>query len=177
MGQKQAAHPDQATRAAIASALGRIPTGVFVLTAEHEERRAGMLVSWVQQVCVTPAMVSVAVAKGKSIMPLISESRRFGLCQLAEDDRLMHRKFAHDSEVGDDPFLGFELRPAGVPIMADAMSYLECELSCHMDVEGDHDLFVGVVRDGGAKDGKPRIKFSGTDATKPAAEGPGPARR
>lgn len=47
-----------------------------------------------------------------------------------------------------DPFLGFDLLPhtvLGVPIFTHAMSYLECELTCHMDVEGDHDIFVGKV--------------------------------
>lgn len=137
-----------AEAATAVAALGCIPSGRFVLTAEHEDRRAGMLVHWVQQVCIEPSMVSVAVAKGKPIMPLISESRKFALCQIGEDDKRMQRKFAQDSEPGDDPFLGFELRPSklgSVPIMSGALAYFECELSCHMDVEGDHDLFVGRV--------------------------------
>lgn len=142
--------------AAIGKALGRIPGGLFILTAEHEDRRAGMLVSWVQQACFEPPMVTVAVAKGKPIMPLISESRKFALCQLGQSDRLMQRKFATDSEPGDDPFLGFDLRPSllgGVPIIAQAMAFLECELACHMDVEGDHDLFVGHVKNAGYREG------------------------
>ena len=44
-----------------------------------------------------------------------------------------------------------------VPIFAGSMSYLECELVCHMDVEGDHDLFVGTVRHAGGEGGKPWV--------------------
>lgn len=148
--------------AAIAAALGVVPTGAFVLTAQHEDRRAGMLVQWVQRVCESPPMISVAVAKGKAIMPLLSESRKFALCQLGENDRLLKRKFAQDSEPGDDPFLGFELRKSklgNVPIMKDALAYFECELSCHMDVEGDHDLFVGLIHAAGREPGRPQVRF------------------
>ena len=146
----------------VTAAMAAVPSGVFVLTAQHEDRRAGMLVRWVQQVCAVPPMLSVAVAKGKPIMPLISESRKFALCQLGEADRLLQRKFAQDSEPGDDPFLGFDLVPSklgNVPIMRGALAYFECELSCHMDVEGDHDLFVGRVHAAGLQAGRPRVHF------------------
>ncbi|HEX7010657.1 MAG TPA: flavin reductase family protein [Phycisphaeraceae bacterium] len=140
---------DEAHRKRISEALGRIPSGLFVLTAQHEDRRMGMLTSFVQQVCFEPPMVSVAVAKGRPIMPLISESRRFALCQVSDHDKLILRKFANGVPANEDPFLGLELvtgQLPGLPILARAMAYLECELACHMDVEGDHDLFVGVVR-------------------------------
>ena len=152
---------DQELRNAIGSALGRIPSGLFILTAQHEDRRSGMLTSLVQQACFEPPMVCVAVAKGRAIMPLISESRKFGLCQLASNDKVMLRKFSGGVAPGDDPFLGFDLLEShlpGVPIVASALAYLECELTCHMDVEGDHDLFVGVVRSGGEPNpGEPHI--------------------
>ena len=70
------------------------------------------------------------------------------------------RKFAAGSDPNDDPFLGFELVHDTVleaPILAHTMSYLECELSCHMDVEGDHDLFVGTVRGGRHIEGDPWV--------------------
>jgi len=141
--------PTEDQLADLAQAIGRIPSGLFVLTAAHEDHRAGMLVSWVQQLCFEPPMISVAVGKGRPIMPLISESRRFGLCQLAEDDKLLLRKFAGGGDDGDnDPFLGLELAGAAVPVLAASMSHLECELACHLDVEGDHDLFVGRVCSG-----------------------------
>ena len=74
-------------RDAVSPALANLPGGLWVLTSYHEDRRSGMLVCFVQQVCFEPAMVSVAIAKGQAIMPLISESRRFALCQIGEEDR------------------------------------------------------------------------------------------
>ncbi len=142
--------PEQ-IRAGVGAALGRVPSGLFVLTARHEDRAAGMLASWVQQVCFEPPMVSVAVAKGRVIMPLISESHRFGICQLPVGEKIVVRKFAGGTEAGEDPFLGLEMRHdtlTHVPILANVLSYLECEVKCHVDVEGDHDLFVGTVLNG-----------------------------
>lgn len=143
-------HPmDEALRLAVGSALGAIPSGLFILTAAHEDRRLGLLVGWVQQVCFEPPMVCVAIEKGMPIMPLVSESRHFALCQLGAEERTLTRKFANANDPGDDPFLGVSLaKPAlaKLPILSVSKSYLECELSCHMDVEGDHDLFIGTVR-------------------------------
>ena len=156
MALKTSPEPDSPEVAAgIATALGRIPAGVFILTARHEDRRTGLLVRRVQQVCSHPPMVCVAVEKGEAIMPLISESHRFGLCQIGERDHLIRRKFSTTPDPADDPFLGYAMvdGAGGVPLLEEALASLTCELSCHMDVEGDHDLFVGIVRAGRSRDG------------------------
>lgn len=163
-------------KAGIPRALARIPSGMFVLTAEHEDRRLGTLVSLVQRVCELPPMVSVAVPKGEPIMPLISESRHFGLCQIPADDRVMRRKFAHDAPHADDPFLGLEMSGGllpRVPVLASSLSYMECELMRHMDVEGDHDLFIGVIKAAGGRDGDPFL-HSVCEAQASPAEGAPP---
>lgn len=136
----------------IGAALGRIPSGLFILTAWNEDRRMGMLASWVQQVSFKPPLISVAVAKTRPIMPLISESKLFGLCQLPQDEKAMMRKFSGTMDPSDDdPFLGVELvsdTVTRVPILANTLGYLECEVTCHLDVDGDHNLFVGSVKGG-----------------------------
>jgi flavin reductase (DIM6/NTAB) family NADH-FMN oxidoreductase RutF len=151
---------DDSVKAQVGKAIGRIPAGVFILTAYHEDRRLGMLASWVQQVSFDPPMISVAVAKGRPIMPLISESRQFGLCQLPKGEKIITRKFAGGTDPNEDPFLGFELihdTATHAPILANVMSYIECEVTCHVDVEGDHDLFVGTIRGGKFLEGEPWI--------------------
>lgn len=164
-------HPelDPETRESVGQAMGRLPSGVFVLTAASGEKRTGIIVSFVQQACLTPPMVTVAIAKGRAIMPLISESRQFGLCQLAKDDRLLVRKFAqyNNAAITEDPFLGFDLLQGvlpRLPILAGILAYLECELVTHIDIEGDHDLFVGVVRGGSLlqAQGQPHIRLRDT---------------
>ena len=151
---------DNGMKERIGTALGRIPSGLFILTAKNEHHRTGMLASWVQQVSFEPPMVSVAVAKGRYIMPLISESRHFGLCQLPQGEKVIMRKFASRCSPSEDPFLGFEMinkTVTEVPILANVLSYLECELTCHLDVDGDHDLFIGTIRGGSLFKGEPQV--------------------
>ena len=139
---------DESLQSVVGAALGAIPSGLFILTAAHEDHRLGLLVGWVQQASFEPPMVSVALQKGTPIMPLISESRHFALCQLDADDRTLARKFSEAGDLNEDPFLGAALtKPVldKLPILASARAYLECEVTCHMDVEGDHDLFIGTV--------------------------------
>lgn len=144
----------------IGKALGRIPSGLFVLTARFEDRATGMLASWVQQAAFEPPMVSVAVGKGRPIMPLISNSHEFGLCQIPKGDKVLMRKFASRLDPNEDPFLGFEMVDDTVntsPILAGGLGYLECDLVCHMDFEGDHDIFIGKVKAGGYFEGDPHV--------------------
>jgi len=151
---------DETMRQHVGTAIGRIPSGLFVLTARSEDRRMGMLTSWVQQVSFKPPLVSVSIAKGRAIMPLISESKHFGLCQLPQNDKLIMRKFAGHLDPTEDPFLGFEMRSDTVtrlPVLANVLAYLECEVTSHLDVDADHDLFVGRVHGGNYLSGEPHV--------------------
>jgi flavin reductase (DIM6/NTAB) family NADH-FMN oxidoreductase RutF len=157
---------EAANRAAICASLAAIPSGRWVLTAAHEERRMGMMVTWMQQVCFSPPTISLSIAKGSAIMPLLSESRRFALCQLGSGDKTIRRKFSREPSAADDPFLGASLAESlqgKLPILQTSVGFLECELVCHLDVEGDHDLFVGRVTAGGrfAAEGEVVIREDG----------------
>ena len=152
---------DQKTKEQIGAALGQIPSGLFILTAQYKDRRHGMLTSWIQQVCFEPPMVSVAVGKGRPIMPLIREASCFGLCQLPQNDKVIMQKFASGISPDEDPFAELEMsddRDGSVPILANVLSYLICDLVCHMDLEGDHDLFIGSIHAGRYLEGKPKVR-------------------
>ena len=147
---------DRETRRAVGKALGRIPQGMFILTACFEHRRRGVLVSWVQQASFDPPMVAVGLRKGRDIVPIIHEAHTFALSQIHPDDKLTLKKFTEIPRPGhlrdDDPLAGIELirRATGAPIIRKALSFLDCELVRHIDIDGDHDLYVGLIRDGGA---------------------------
>jgi len=156
---------DEQLKERVGKAIGRIPSGLFIMTAAYEARRTGMLTSWVQQVAFKPPMVSVAIGKGRPILPLIGESRHFGLCQLSKNNRTIMRKFAAGIEPDDDPFLGFEMRePASgqhlpAPVLEGVLSYLICQVVCHVDLDADHDLFVGQVKEGELIGGEPDVRL------------------
>ena len=111
--------------------------------------------------CFEPPTVCVAIAKGRPILPLISESQRFGLCQLQAGEKIILRKFASGVDPEDDPLLGLKLvdgTATGVPILTGVLSYLECKVTNHMDVDADHNVFIGRVVAGKYFGGKPEIR-------------------
>lgn len=133
-----------------ADALALIPAGSFILTAAYGESRGGVLARWVQQVSSGPPMVVVAIEKGQPLSPVIRDSRRFALCQLGHEDRVLRRMFEVERRDPLDPFLGLptKLSPGGAPILLKAMSWLDCELTRHLDVEGNCELYIGLVHSG-----------------------------
>ena len=144
----------------IFKSMERIPSGLFVVTARDDNHRSGMLASWVQQVSTSPPMVMVAVKKGSAVLPLISASEHFGLCQIQEGERMIVRRFSHCIDPMEDPFLGLRIlkkTDTNVPVLANMLCYMECEVSCHLDIDGDHDLFIGVVHAGGYNGGKAMV--------------------
>ncbi len=143
-------------------ALGQIPSGLFLLTTSYDGHRSGVLVRWVQQCAVQPPMVIVAMSKGLPVEPLIRDSRSFVLCQIAQDDRLLQRKFATPPDAREDPFVTIPTMtaPSGAPIVKQAVAYLDCELVRHIDLETDYALYVGKVRQGGVlNEGRPAVSL------------------
>lgn len=147
---------DARTRDAVEQVLARVPAGLFLMTAGHEGRTRGVLVNWVQQVSADPPIILIALSKGHDIVPIIQESHSFAVHQVAHDDKLILRKFATDTR-DDDPLQGMEVlrRTTGSPILARTQAYLDCQLLRHLDIEGDHNLYIGLVRDGGILKGGP----------------------
>jgi len=142
---------DPKVRRAWSRVLGRIPQGMFVMTAEYEGRLCGIRVSFVQQVSFSPPYVLVALRKGMEIVPLIHESHAFGLSQFDPDDRLISKKFRYDAVTDGDSLQAIDLKhmTTGSPVLMRAQTYMDCQLIRHIDIDGDHDLYVGQIREAG----------------------------
>src|SRR6476661_8003811 len=102
----------------IGKPLGKIPSGVFILTAQHDGRSSAMLASWVQQAAFAPPAVSVAVARDRPIVNLIRQSGRFALSVVAEHDKALMKRYARGIREGEDPFAGMHTAqtPAGITV-------------------------------------------------------------
>ena len=158
------ATPSEDLKATVGKALGRVPSGVFVLTAFHQGRPWAMLASWVQQAGFDPPAVSVAVAKDRPVRETLLAARRFALAVVPQDDSTLMKKYARGVAPDKDPFEGLELTktPAGIPVPSAALAYLDCELLDVCDFGGDHELFVARVTAGDTfRDGKPFMHSRG----------------
>jgi flavin reductase (DIM6/NTAB) family NADH-FMN oxidoreductase RutF len=133
----------------IGRALGRIPSGIYVLTSKWEDRVETMLASWVQQAGFKPPSISVAVGRDRAIGRAIAQSRVFGVTILSAGDKALMKRFAKVA-AGDDPLEGVALveRVGRAPVLADGLAWLECDLAEIYDFGGDHQLVVGRVAAG-----------------------------
>ena len=149
--------PDTATETALA-ALGRIPSGLFVLTACHGDRETGMLASWVQQCSFDPPQVSVAIRKGRYVLDWLTAGATFTVNVLPEGEKKLVAHFGKGFDGGEEAFAGLDVRrgEAG-PVLSASHAYLECRVAATHD-GGDHVLVVGRVA-GGA------VQTDGTPAT------------
>lgn len=131
-------------------AMGRIPSGVFILSASHRGEATAMMASWVQQCAFEPPAVTVALAKGRAIGELIKGSGRFALSVVGEEDTSLMKRYARGVKEGEDPFAGVETFPSpeGIPVLGAAIAWLECRVVQTCDFAGDHELLVAEVSAG-----------------------------
>ena len=145
------------TDPAVGKALGRIPSGVYILSTLYGGKPEVMLASWVQQAAFQPPSVTVAIAKERPIRQALLASRRFALAVLPQDDTSLMRKYGRGVPPGQDPFAGVDVlnTPAGLPVPSGALAWLECELTQAFDFGGDHEVHVARVAAGQVlRDGK-----------------------
>ncbi len=157
---------DETIRNTIGKALGKIPSGVFILTVEHgsTSRRAAMMASWVQQAGFDPPTITVGVGKGRPIAALVRDAGKFGLSVLGENDTPLMKKYARGVPEGVDPFDGVQVSrtPGGVVYLAESLSYLECSLVQTIETGSDHDLMIARIVGGEAlKEAKPFVHLRG----------------
>jgi flavin reductase (DIM6/NTAB) family NADH-FMN oxidoreductase RutF len=130
----------------LGAALGRIPSGLFVLTARRGEQETGMLASWVQQCSFEPPQISVAVKRGREVAAWLTEGAAFVLNVLddSQTDVLIH--FGKGFPLGEPAFDGLEVErtEGGVPVLSEALAYLDCRVVGRYPA-GDHDLYIGRV--------------------------------
>ena len=134
----------------VGKALGRIPSGVFILTAAHGGERTAMMASWVQQASFEPPAVTVAMAKGRPIANLVRASKKFALSVIPEGDTSLMKRYARGIKPGEDPFEGVETfhTPGGLPAIKSALAWLEGELVSTCEFGGCHELLIARVTAG-----------------------------
>jgi len=134
---------------AIGRALGRVSSGIFILTAKNGEQTAAMMASWVQQASFEPPTVSIAIAKTRPIVNLIRASKLLALSIVPHEDKSLLKRYGK-LRPDENPFEGVNVKPApsGVPILADALAFLDCKLIDVYDFGADHDLYVAQITAG-----------------------------
>ena len=140
----------------VGKALGRIASGLFVVTAKCEDKEDAVLASWVNQCAFDPPAVTIALATLRQARLLVEGAGAFIVNVLPKDDMALLKYFSRPPE---DIFKGVMTRKGleDIRILIGAVAYLECEVVQSMQA-GDHVLYVGEIVGGKTlKGGDPYI--------------------
>ena len=139
--------------------MGHFATGVTVVTAYLDGAIYGMTANAVSSLSLDPPLILVAVGKTAAMHASLTASRCFAVNILSEDQEHLSRRFAMrgPKEVND---LTWTKAESGAPILADALAWLDCRLADVLP-GGDHNIFLGEILAGDARDGAPLLYFGG----------------
>ena len=132
-----------------AAALGRVPSGLFILTAGVGDAATGMLASWVQQCSFDPPQLAVAVRGDRHFSTMLALGTVFVINIVAAGHTKFLSHFGKGFGLGEPAFTGIEVQPTGngIPVLIGTLAHLECRVVSRFSA-GDHDLVVARVADG-----------------------------
>src|SRR5262249_49780332 len=131
----------------LAAALGRVPSGLFIVTIRRGQVETGMLASWVQQCGFEPPTITLAIRRDRDIVAWLTEGAPFTVNILDDGQTDMIVHFGRGFALGEPAFEGLEVeRPeeGEAPVLSEALAYLRCQVAGRFPA-GDHDLFLGRV--------------------------------
>jgi hypothetical protein len=139
---------------AVATMLGRIPSGLFVVTWREDSADRGMLASWIMQAGFRPPMVTIAVASSRDLLAAIERGVPFVVNVLGESQRPLLARFSRPAGAGDDPFAGLtvERTPGGTAAIGGGVGWMECRAAGTIGephdggvAAGDHAVVLAAI--------------------------------
>lgn len=146
-----------ATGNSIGTALGRIPSGLFIITWRDDDADRTMLTSWLMQAGFDPPAVSIAVGHGRRFLAMAAAGEfRFVVNQLSESQKSMLGRFSKPTSDGQDPFAGLSITrsPCGAAILPETVGWFECHgrsLVMSEKTSGDHVIVVADIKIAGSE--------------------------
>jgi flavin reductase (DIM6/NTAB) family NADH-FMN oxidoreductase RutF len=138
-------------------ALGRIPSGLYIVTWRDGCGDRTMLASWVMQAAFTPPMITLAIACSRDLLAAISSGSEFVVNILGEAQRPLAGRFSRPPAPGEDPFAGLAVeRVAGLAALADAAGWLHCRGVARAE-SGDHAVVIARILSAGPAGGGPPL--------------------
>jgi flavin reductase (DIM6/NTAB) family NADH-FMN oxidoreductase RutF len=129
--------------------LGRVASGIYILTIGRDKRATGMLASWVMQAGFEPPCITVAVKRGRYVAEWLAAGEPFVLNVIGEKQFAYLKHFGKGFEPGEPAFegIGVETAGNGVPALTGVVGRLECLPASHVE-SGDHTIFLATVTGG-----------------------------
>ncbi|MEM7516707.1 MAG: flavin reductase family protein [Planctomycetota bacterium] len=133
----------------LAQALGRVSSGLYIVTTQEGDKPLGFLGSFLIQVGFDPPTVAVAIGKERDHLLAVRECGHFTVSILDKESSGLMGTFFKKLPEGQSPYDELDLgaAPSGVPVLNGALGWLDCEVSGEHDA-GDHIVVFGTVREG-----------------------------
>tara|TARA_B100000700_G_C15054058_1_gene861887 strand:- start:3155 stop:3637 length:483 start_codon:yes stop_codon:yes gene_type:complete len=127
--------------------LRKIPHGLFICTVRDGEQVNGFTASWVTQGSFSPPLVVIGVRSEGSSHETIKKTKKFALNFLRADQKDLAAVFFKPQQGLGGRFdsAPFSYGDLGLPLLADCIGGVECELAGSVE-NGDHTIFVGEVK-------------------------------
>jgi flavin reductase (DIM6/NTAB) family NADH-FMN oxidoreductase RutF len=128
----------------------KIPNALVLVGSRSGDEWNAMTASWVTQLSMEPVLVGVGVDNTAVTHRLISAGGSFSVNLWSADDTKVFVKFSKPatfaSDGGSTTLNGrvVEPAPSGVPVFAESLAWLDCEVRQAIDF-GTHTLFAGEV--------------------------------
>lgn len=141
--------------------LGRVPTGVMVISTRTPEGHAARTANSFTSVSLEPALVSVCFAQTSTFLPGLMAAGVWGVSVLAADQRDLSAHFAtkgrQNNLEGIPHVIG---QRTGVALLTDAVATLECAtVAAHP--AGDHVVLIAEVLSLCSRRDTPSLVFYG----------------
>ena len=155
------------TPAAFRHVMSRLAGGVTVVaTVDNGGKSHGMTVNALTSVSLDPVLVLFCCERDSSLHEPVLSSGRWTVSMLSSEQTKLSDWFAARERHGTDQFAGLAIRQGThthVPILADALAWLECRTWATYD-GGDHTIVVGEVLDLGlGNDGSDPLLYFGSE--------------
>jgi flavin reductase (DIM6/NTAB) family NADH-FMN oxidoreductase RutF len=140
--------------------MGHFATGVAVVTGvDREGAPLGFTANAVSSVSLEPLLVLVAVDRGSASLPALLERGAFGISFLPASDEELARRFADRERNARFDGVSLRMGTTGVPLLAEALAWLDCSLWRTVEA-GDHLVLFGEVLECGVeRDDEPPLVF------------------
>ena len=139
--------------------MGAFATGVTVVTTVVDGEFHGMTANAVASLSLDPPLVMVSVDNSALMHEHLTQGKCFAMNILSEEQEAVSVQFATK---GRKDFSNLKVKTGvtGAPVFEDALGYVDCRL-VNVLPAGDHDIFVGQIEEGDAREGRPLLFFGG----------------
>ncbi len=133
----------------LGKAIGRLASGVYVLTCEYHDESHGILLTWIAQTGFKPPLISLAVNTARPILAELKEHSKFVINVLSKKNMDIFKNFAKPDLLPAERFAGLNLltKTKSGPVFADAIAYMDCRVEKVIEAY-DHNLILAEVMAG-----------------------------